>query len=158
VDGLDEGAAAFGERDEGDFSEQGGEAADVVFALGAVDHGGVEHETRAAGGEEGALAGEHAVAVRIWPVCEFPCAAEKDEAGGGRGGGEDGGGMAGVGAGDDFFRVAQGGFEGIGIGEVGDAGRAWEPGCGPARGAADDRDDRRAIIGQRAAERGAGSP
>ncbi len=138
VDGLDEGAAAVGQGHDRQFPEQDSEALDVVLALGAVDHGWVEHDTAPAGGEESRFAGENAVTMGIGPSGEFAGAAEEDEAGFGRGGGKDGGRVAGMRAGDDFFGALEGGRQGRRIGQVRNAGFARQGGVGPTRGAADD--------------------
>ena len=155
VDGLDEGLSAGGEGDEGEAAEEGGEALDVVLALGAVDHGGMEEDAGSMGGEEGAFALEDATAVVVGPAGELAGAAEEDELGVGGAGGEDVGDVAGVGAGDDLGGVVEGSAEGLGVFDVGDAGGGLVG--GPALGVADDGDDGGAAGAEGLGEGGAGA-
>ena len=100
------------------------QALHVVLALGAVDHGGVQHHPRPAGGEQRLFAGQHAAAVGVGPAGIAPGAAQQHQPRRRRRRGQDGGGMAGMGAGNRHRRIAERAAERRGVGEVGEA-RGW---------------------------------
>ena len=136
--GWTRGSPPFGQGHHGQEGEQRGEALDVVLALGAVDHGRVQDDAGAPGGEEGGLTGQNAVGVIVRPLGEFAGAAEEDEGGLGRSCRDDRGGVAGVGTGDDACGAGQRGAKRGRIGEVRDV-RGLRP--APAGGVAHDRNE-----------------